>query len=86
MEDKTTENVDVSETQEKNSGQEHIDEQSKESDVESQAESQPDTPEDKKKKITPEYVKIMIDFCKDISTTFPEYESTTELLIYKLVH
>ena len=28
----------------------------------------------------------MIDFCKDISTTFPEYESTTELLIYKLVH
>ena len=90
MEDKTTENVDVSETQEKNAGEEHTDEQPKESDVESQAESQaepqPDSPEDKKKKITPEYVKIMIDFCKDISTTFPEYESTTELLIYKLVH
>ena len=81
MEDKTTENVDVSETQEKKS-----DDEKTESQAESQAESQPDSPEDKKKKITPEYVKIMIDFCKDISTTFPEYESTTELLIYKLVH
>lgn len=38
------------------------------------------------KTIPVEFINIMTDFCKDIHTTFPEFHSITELLLFKIVN
>ena len=38
------------------------------------------------KHIPSEFINIMTDFCKDIHTTFPEFNNITELLLFKIVN